>query len=425
MWQIRDVLVPMMMLALIVFLGLFAIHNWPEQWGGEGDAPGPQFELFDCIPSSSLGHPTTVTGAGELVEIGGVEYVRFNSLGEVSIQGAVYTVGPARLDLVLLTGQSNSVYYTNPTYYDGESPVAPGKAFYLGSAEPESDTLAGLAVQSDVWESGITDMVAPDGSVNVSQMYPDFCSAYVKETKHRVLVVNSGIGGRGIAEWDVNGRCDLWTEIVLDRVSQIEAGGTVAITPAAVLWSQGESDASRSEEYYLEHLEGVVDRMTGDRYAYSFPRMVSVLPRDPHSDVIAPAMAQEAFASESDRFSIASTLPQLFDPAVQCRDGIHYTQTAYGWLGEAFGRKAGIEMGFSPVSETIVLCADVGTVAELPSVIVAYGTSGAEYELVVNWAETDTEGVYSANFLGSPIGTRLDPGLSATAELEEPTEVGT
>lgn len=418
---VRDVLIPICLLALVVFLGVYAFEHWPQ------DVPEPQeesFECYQCIPASRLGSPSEVSGAGELAEIGGTLYVRMTDVGTLLADGRSYQVGPAHLDLVVLSGQSNAVFYTSPSYYPGQSPVAPGTAFVLGNPDLASGTLAGLMTPETVDLCGLMDFVSDSGEVRVSQMYPAFLSAYVQETGHRVLVVNTGIGGKAIANWDEGGECDLWMTRALEKAREIEQGGTVVLNPTGVLWAQGESDRSRTQAYYEEKLTGLLDRLEGDYYPYSFPRMTSVIPRYPGygpDDMITPALAQIALATTDPAFSVATVLPPRL-PSDLYRDSVHWQQEPYSWFGEALGRQMALDMGLGTVSETIVFCEDLGTVSELPLVVSAYGTSGAEFELVVNWMETDTEGTYRANFLGNPIGTRLYEGLSCTAIVEEQEE---
>lgn len=380
-----------------------------------------QFEYLDCVPVSAFGSGVSVDGdCAEIVSIGGEEYIRMTAVGTFSVVAngvaRACTVVPAHMDLVLLTGQSNSVFYTSAQYYEGASPVAPGKAFYLGTEEG-SGTLAGLATSSDVATSGIVDMVDDDGGVRVAQMYPAFMSGYVNETGNRVLMVNSGIGGRGIASWDPGEQCDLWTESVLERVEQIASGGSIVLEPSTVLWSQGESDADETEEYYLDRLRTLVERLTGGAYPYSFPSVLSVLPRHlNYAEEINPALAQTALAEESDAFSVASKLPLYFTRA-QTRDGTHYTQEAYGWLGEAFAREAASIKGLPPESQTIVLTERIGTVLELPPKVEAYGTSGQAFQLSARWTAED--GGYSATLSGNPSGTTILEGLKAHAVLSQ------
>lgn len=382
-------------------------------------------ELYDCVPASHFGSNISIDGdCAEIVTIGGEDYVRMTAVGTFSVSSGggtrEYTVGPAHMDLVLLTGQSNSVFYTSPQYYEGVSPVAPGEAFYLGTEEG-SGTLAGLAKSSDITTSGIVDMVAEDGGVRVAQMYPAFMSGYVNETGHRVLVVNSGIGGRSITYWDPGQECDLWTEKVLERVQQLASDGSIVLNPAAVLWSQGEADADETEEFYYDRLQTLVERLSGDAYLYSFPKVLSVLPRHPdYAEEINPALAQTAFAEESDVFFVASKLP-LYLSRPQTRDGIHYTQEAFGWLGEAFAREAASCTGLTPEVQTIVLTEKIGIVSELPDKVESYGTSGQAFQLDARW--TAVEGGYAATLSGNPYGTRILEGLEATAVLSNYREL--
>lgn len=419
--EVRDVLIPICVIALIAFMGVFAFEHWPQ------DVPEQQeqsYELYQCIPLSNFGEDPQVSGAGEVVEIGGEPYVRMTSIGTLVADDRAYAVGPARLDLVVLSGQSNSVFYTSPSYYPGPSPVAPGTAFVLGNPDLASGTLAGLMTPETVDMCGLMDFVDDQGGVRVSQMYPAFLHAYVQETGHRVLVVNTGIGGQGIASWDRGEQCDLWMTQALEKAKEIEEGGTVELSPTVVLWAQGETDRFRTQEYYEEKLEDLIGRLTGDYYPYSFPQMTSVIPRfagHGPDDMITSALAQIAVAETVPSFTVATVLPPRL-PSDLYRDSVHWQQAPYGWFGEALGRQYAIDNGLGTVAETIVYCEDLGEVSELPYMLTAYGTSGEGYEILVNWIETDEPGVYKANWLGNPIGCKLYEGLSCTATLVQEDE---
>lgn len=250
-------------------------------------------------------------------------------------------------------------------------------------------------------------------------MYPELCRAWFSESGGRILVLNTGIGGQAIREWDIpTGRCSAWMTTALDYLKKaVGEDGRIVVEPLAVLWSQGESDYSRTEEYYEERFEALVENFRTGAWGYSFPNVLTSLPRSPNVDgVIAPALAQMSVAEENEDVIVATSLPLHFTRE-QTRDGIHYTQEAYGWIGEAFGRSLAEISGLKEIKETIVLAESLGTVAELPDMVTAWGTSGAAYELTATWTESD--GVWTAELSGNPIGTRIMPGLAATATLEE------
>lgn len=380
------------------------------------------YELYDCVPLSEFGSDATIDGdCAEVVTIGGEQYVRMTSLGTFTAssgsQTKDYNVVKAHMDLVLIAGQSNCYFFTAPSLYDGPTTVAPGKAFYLGSGQP-TDGFAGIPreeVSGSLDSSAIMDYVASDGSVNVAGMYPSFCGGYVSETGHRVLVVNTAIGGQGIDRWVPGQRCDVWMHDVLDHLKDIVSDGSVVLNPTVALWSQGEADVARSVSWYEERMVPLLQRLWGGDYGYSFENVLSVLPRHAtYTNPVNPAIAQEEIASEYEHFVIASTLPVNFTSS-QMRDGAHYTQEAYGWLGEAFARSAAEVLGDTPSPETLVLPVEVGAVETLPAQAGVYGTSGELYTVASRWSATSDPSVYTASYSRAPSGTVIASGLSSEA----------
>lgn len=395
--------------------------------GSMAEVAEDRYEVYDCVPLSSFGSGATVSGdCAEIVTIGDEQYVRMTDVGTFTVSSGgdskEFKVTKAKLDLVLLTGQSNSLFYTAPSFYSGDSPVAPGKAFYLGTETPDGN-YAGIPRSSDpsaLDSAGIVDVTSDSGSVNIAAMYPAFCSGYVEETGHRVLVVNTGVGGQSIYQWLDGYPCDLWMHDVFDRLDEIVSEGKVELTPTVALWSQGESDSGQTVGWYKYHLEKVLDNLWGGDYGYSFKKVLSVLPRhSSRESPTNPAIAQEQVASQQGGFVIASSLPVHFTSA-QTRDGIHYTQTVYGWLGEAFARSAASVMGYRPVTQSLVLPIDVGVVASLPDKAGVYGTSGETYEVTATWTVTSDPSVYDGALSGAPSGTVLIGGLSVQAIPSNP-----
>ena len=362
----------------------------------------------------------------ETVTIDGTDYVRMTDLGTFTVTSGEttkeYTITKAKMDLVLLTGQSNAISYTAPSNYSDPSPVAPGKAFYLGT-DAANGIYAGLPVygSSGTLEAAtITDLTADDGSVNVAGMYPAFCSGYVSQTGHRVLVVNTAIGGKSINQWADGGTCDVWMEDVFDRLSEVVSNGSVVLTPTVALWSQGESDASHTIEFYEQNLIALLEKLWDGDYGYDFDKVLTALPRNSVRDSPTnPALAQMQTAEEHSGFVIASSLP-LYFTSEQTRDGTHYTQEVYGWLGEAFARSAAYVTGHRLEAQSIVLPAAVGSVAELPSKVIAYGTSGQGFSMSVGtWSASTPAGTYTAPMTGTHPGTTVPSPLTATAVLLE------
>lgn len=431
MWSVRDTLMPLALIAMCLVLAGFAIQVWPEEWGGgsSDDPSSEMFQLYDCVPSSRFGVGVDgVTGSAELVTIDGTDYVRMNDLGEfqVYVDGvpATYEIGKAQMDLVIFAGQSNSVRFTNPSYYSGATTVLPGQGFYLGTVEPSSDEHSGIMRESHSSTADICDIVADDGSMRVAQMYPSFYGDYIAETGHRLITASTGISGRPIEDWDDGGRCDKFVTKVMGML-KAACEGKVDLTPVAVLWVQGES-STQTEEYYLEHFLPLLEKLETGYYAgYSFPHITSSLPRvlmRPIDNMIDTAIAQISAESLDPHFTVATQMAYRATED-QYRDGVHFTQEYYGWVGEAFARQAAMLTGSSPVPETIVLSKDAGAVSELPSTVECYGTSGDAFQLSAAWTETETAGTYAATLSGNPEGTELASGLTATATLQPSEEL--
>lgn len=414
---------------VLVTLGMLLFVTISEQWtaNDQAEADLNQYEYLECVPLSSLGNVEAVAGPAEIFDFDGQRWIRFTDIGDVSIktdQGSkTYKIGKATLELVLLTGQSNAVFYTNPSYFQVPYYLEPGTAFYFGTEDDASATLGSAATRETVGSSEIRDLVGPDGKLRMSQMYPQFCKDFIKESGKRILVLNTGIGGQAIKEWDIpTGRCSAWMTTAIDFLKRtVEEDGRIDLEPLAVLWSQGESDYQNTEAYYLDRFRTLVERLEDGAWGYKFPLVLTVLPRHPGVAAEIPsALAQQSLAEEDDTVIVASTLPTEFgaDASEFTRDGIHYTQTVYSWLGQAFARSLAIAEGLQPIPETIVMTESIGNVSELPVTVTAFGTSGADYELDVDWTETDTPGTYMGELSGNPEGTRIAAGLTATATIE-------
>lgn len=426
--RMRDVIICMIFLVLAVAAGLTAFNEW-------GEADQPDYEYLDMVPLSTFGDPDAVSGCCEVVTYLGEPYVRMTDVGEIHVvkgsEVTSYTVGKAQLDLFLYTGQSNSQFYTDPDYYPYQSPLRPGTAFFLGtetvtaSDNYKEDSMMARPSTLDV--SDLIDFTAPDGTVRLSQIYPTFLYDYCEATCHKALVVNSGYGGRGIGSWaSLDGLASLWTIDVLGRTLEL-ADGKADLEPIGVLFSQGESDADQTADYYERYLAQAVGHFCDGDYGIAFPKVFSVLPTHyRYQAPTNPAIAQQSYASQDSRFVVACTLPAVLPTSVLERpddsDRIHYNQTVYNWIGEAFARTVAADAGYEPARETLVYIADLGEVDELPETVTALGTSGEGVAVSVSWTGAGADpGTYEA--IGTPavpFGYEAAAGLTARATLVVP-----
>lgn len=131
--RLSGVIVCMAFALLALIAGTAAYGFWQD---GES-SDDPDYRYLDVVPFSEFGDVDAFSGCGELVDYMGETYVRFTGVGEFqTVSGSdvtTYTVGKAEMDLILLTGQSNSYYWSDAQYYDGSSPLPPGTGYYFGT----------------------------------------------------------------------------------------------------------------------------------------------------------------------------------------------------------------------------------------------------------------------------------------------------
>lgn len=188
------------------------------------------------------------------------------------------------------------------------------------------------------------------------------------------------------------------------------------LTPVAVLWSQGESDSTRSVSWYRTRFDVVCQRFHEGAYGMAFPQVLCSAPKYPGKEnPIAPAVAQIEASEAEEGVGMASVLPIYLPDSVSGRpdDSIHYSQTTHDWIGEAFGRAASASTGATPTDETIVWGDPVGISQgeQPPSQVVCYGTSGTMYSLNAEWTEIGTDQYRTTALSGAPQGTRISPDL--------------
>lgn len=408
---------------LAAWAGISAYLIWEE-----GSQTPYDYEYLECIPASTFGDFDAISGVGEPVTVGGVDYIRMADVGDLTfVKGSehvTYKVGPANLDLILLSGQSNSMRFTHPDYWTYDAPVGPGVAFYMGTPDPTTSENGGIIRESTVSRAELCDFIDDDGNVRLSQMYPMLYYDYIRETGHRVLTMSTGMGGVPISYWDVGQRADKLMHAAFDKLDSMvkDSKGKIAVHDVGVLWVQGEGATDVAD--YVQRFEALIDRLQDGTYGgHRFDIVTASLPRAsmrPIDDMIPAALAQIQVAEEDPTFSIASELAYRVT-AAQMRDGVHFTQEYYSWIGEAFARELAIRLGLTPVMETVVLASPV-TGETLPSHVEAYGTSGKAFDVDVEWPEDATApGVYEGELL-APARMVIRPGLTAEGTIPDTTE---
>ena len=409
--DVRGVAVGLLFVVLIAIFGITISNSHADE---------TSYEYLDIVPLSDFGDVKTVSGAAEIVTFGGSPYIKFNNVGKaviITADGAQhYTIKPAHMQLVMLSGQSNAVYFAAAQNLLPTDPaIQPGRIFYFGINQPDPAASA-LATQNNYADCGIMDLASADLTSRVANMYPVMAADLIKETTDKILIVNTAIGGRAIMWWNDGALCDEYGINVMNSVKE-SAEGKVILEPIAVLWSQGESDVTRSEEYYTSKFIPLVEKFrTGYYGGYEFPIVICSLPKQTNNvdgQLTNPAKAQIAAAAEYDYIFVSSSLAYHLTAEQMRTDGAHYKQMTYGWFGEAFARQLSICYEWRTVAQTVVLLN--GEAAEGDPSIGGYGTSGDEYTCSIIWEETIGE-------VMPPAGMAIRPEIAVVQAAEPEPE---
>ncbi len=177
-----------------------------------------------------------------------------------------------------------------------------------------------------------------------TNLVPEFCRAYIDKTGREVIAVHAAKGSTEIAYWQPSG--EAYAFLVKKARAAIEkASGSYEIGKIFFVWLQGESDAvaSRSKEYYKEHLTELGAALKADLGVEKFGVIrVGRFTGDARDDEILDA--QDEVCRENGDFlmltAIAEKLnkmPEYMNPKVAG----HYSARGY----EALGRAAGEALG--------------------------------------------------------------------------------
>lgn len=182
------------------------------------------FEVFQAVPKSKFSGMTVLSGPFETQVYDGVEYLVMTGTGEVRVDNRtvieIYDVVKAELDVLLLTGQSNTFYYSSPDNFQGDITIPPCSAFFYGT----SDVRPGLRYPLDtclaienltetdmdtVAESGITDILFNSMDPRVACSIPETLRAYYESTGRRAVLICTGKGGRSVSDFLDGGYLDI------------------------------------------------------------------------------------------------------------------------------------------------------------------------------------------------------------------------
>lgn len=315
---------------LVVVIGAMAIQITTDVVDGP-DWQYDEYRQIDGVVSAS--------GALEIVDVAGTTYVHAASLGQgrlVMSDGSVTTVGigPAVLDLVLMTGQSNSTWRPETADPATAEPVPPlGTSYVFAQADGDYSHLNGA-------EAEFMPVVSSTGELNTSAQAPAFCAEYVESTGHRVYLVCGGWPGAPIKNFDPeSGTAWHYMKTVLGRAVDAVDQDHYRIRSTCYTWIQGEANASTAVETYTAAFMKMHDAILNGELGESFEHCFISLVKSGNARTAQIEIAEAHPDTVTIAYSGASDF--TVDNGLLNSDGVHYTQAGNNLVGSALGSVAG------------------------------------------------------------------------------------
>lgn len=304
--------------------------------GGQAD----EWQFDDYRPISELGSVTGASGSLELVTLGDARYVHAKALGAGTIErtGApvetVY-VQKAKLDVFLMTGQSNSAYH-NVAPAETDPQPAPGTAYFWGL---ENRPI--WEIDFDPVECGMHDMTK-NGSVIIGDKGPAFAATYHELTGHKVYYITGGIGSQAVINF-VPPDGSMWTHdvaVVADAMDSIDTS-VYDVRVLYYMWIQGENDKSTPVATYKERFLAMHDAIIAGDLGADFSKCLISKVRATNAPTA--SQAQIELAEEyPDTIVMATELADTFtvDNGLMSSDDLHYSQKGDNEIGVALAECA-------------------------------------------------------------------------------------
>lgn len=308
---------------------------------------------------------TGAQGSLELVSVGGVQYLHASKLGAGSYDTADGTVkvhvSKAKLDLILMLGQSNATYVqADPSQAD---PIPPPGTSYMYMAE---DGDYKVSAEGREFRS----MVKADGGSATGDKAPAFASAYHAASGCKVYLVCGAVGGVPVLSYDpATGSSWRAAERTLKAALDAVDHSKFSVSSKYYTWIQGESNKYTEPDTYIKQFMRMHDAILDGDLGRTFSHCFVSLPTDYHGGNSVQAL--ETIASRTSTVSIVTDVANTFtvENGLMDPDGIHYSQLGDNIIGVELGKAAGEYRtsrttdisGFLPVIGTMVgLAAAVG-----------------------------------------------------------------
>lgn len=275
-----------------------------------------------------------ITGSLELIEKDGIKYAHAKELGSGTIyytNGMIdeYVVNKANLDVFLFAGQSNIAYrwYPEKDTINPPNPVCSiGTAYYFGTSVPYHTGI-------ELNECSIHDITEYSG---IGRLEMPFSAEYYKLTGHKVLTINSAVGGKSVTNYQPGATMyvrtvDAW-ELALSMVDR----SVFNVSIGGLIWCQGEADTYETIDWYKTRFNAMFD---------AFKTLDEPITKC-YIDLIRPIrgmnsyLAQIELSEENDDIYLATDISSTFTIENGCLfyDDVHYTQKGQNLIGVALAK---------------------------------------------------------------------------------------
>lgn len=245
----------------------------------------------------------------------------------------------AKLDVYLMTGQSNACYYdADPALADPVPDLGEAYAWMLPNGKYGQFILGEIP--------HMLPMVNIDGSAVTGDKATPFAATVGELTGHKTYWICGGWGGQSITQFDPAGG-PIWLymkDVVNDAMDAIDRS-LFEVKTCYYMWIQGEADRTMAVEEYKDRFIEMHDAIIGGDLGYSFSHCFISLVRGGNS-----VQASEELAQELPTVSIGSSAALDFtqENGLVGEDDIHYSQLGDNIIGVDLGTVCGELRGDSP-----------------------------------------------------------------------------
>jgi hypothetical protein len=191
--------------------------------------------------------------------------------------------------------------------------------------------------------NGVSNETVLHGALNTYRRMTLAWRGVQADADHLMIGAGAGVGGQDVASLQQGASPDLFNRVVslMEQAHDIADTASGDFGVAAMLWLQGESDQTRTSEYYLPKLRDIY----GDLKTYAIaetaqadpPAIFSYQTTAPNTNFdtaqLGVQMAQLTAALDDDGvFMIGPTYP------VPDSNNLHLVANGYRWLGSQFGK---------------------------------------------------------------------------------------